>query len=626
MRDGFITSIADDLNIDHQRYRPALLFLNGEFWGIQNIREKVNEHFISSNHSIAPEHIDLLDIQGINEENIVHGTNADYQILINYLETQEMNDPLVQNAIENWIDIESYMSYQAFQIFIDNRDWPGNNIKFWRDHRVGGKWRWILYDTDFGFSIWDSYAYTFNTLSFALDPYGPGWPNPPWSTFVFRKLMENNTFENIFINTYCDMLNTVFQPEFLSNHLDSISGNIESVIPTHRSRWYNNGNWPNSAINWEERLNIMENFGNNRRSYAINHLRNELDLPNLAQLTINISPVEAGSVDLNTLSIEESSWSGYYFPGIPINVSAKPNDGFIFSHWLEFPDSNHTIHVDITNPFTLTAIFTPTELTSGNVVINEINYNSSDDFDPGDWIELFNSGELDLDMSGWIFKDDNDDHVYNFPESTMLNSNSYLIIARYPDLFNTSFPNIEQVLGPFDFGLGGGGDEIRIFDSEGNLKDSVSYDDTDPWPIEPDGNGPTLELINPDLDNALASSWVSSQDYGTPGEENIGDLTSEELEQVLPKETSLLAAYPNPFNGRITIPFQLADYIESEIIIYDILGKEIQRFSMNHFTPGKYNISWNAKNKLGQEVSTGVYFVKLHSTDSKSVEKIIYLK
>ena len=112
----------------------------------------------------------------------------------------------------------------------------------------------------------------------------------------------------------------------------------------------------------------MENFGNNRRSYAINHLRNELGLPNLAQLTINISPVEAGSVDLNTLSIEESSWSGYYIPGIPINVSAKPNDGFIFSHWLEFPDSNHTIHVDITNPSTLTAVFTPTELTSGNVV------------------------------------------------------------------------------------------------------------------------------------------------------------------------------------------------------------------------------------------------------------------
>ena len=66
-----------------------------------------------------------------------------------------MNDPLVQNALENWIDIASYMQYEAVQIFVDNRDWPGNNIKFWRDHRVGGKWRWILYDTDFGFGIWD---------------------------------------------------------------------------------------------------------------------------------------------------------------------------------------------------------------------------------------------------------------------------------------------------------------------------------------------------------------------------------------------------------------------------------------------------------------------------------------
>ena len=105
-------------------------------------------------------------------------------------------------------------------------------------------------------------------------------------------------------------------------------------------------------------------------------------------------------------------------------------------------------------------------------MINEINYNSSDNFNPGDWVELFNSGELDLDMSGWIFKDDNDDHVFNIPEPTILNSNSYLIIARDPDLFNASFPNTEQVIGPFDFGLGGGGDEIRIFDYDGILKAS----------------------------------------------------------------------------------------------------------------------------------------------------------
>ena len=626
LRDGFITSIADNLDIDHQRYRPALLYLNGEFWGIQNMREKVNEHFISSNHSIQPENIDLLDIEGIYESNIVHGTNADYQILLNYLETQNMNDPLVINALENWIDIESYMSYQAFQIFIDNRDWPGNNIKFWRDHRVGGKWRWILYDTDFGFGIWDAYSYTFNTLGYALEPNGPGWPNPPWSTFIFRKMMESSTFENIFINTYCDMLNTVFQPEFLSNHLDSISGNIDNVIPLHRSRWYNNGNWPNSTVNWGERLGIMENFGNNRRSYAINHLRNELDLPNLAQLTINISPAEAGSITLNTLDIEEESWTGYYFPTVPIKLSAKQNDGFQFSHWLEFPDSNRTIHIDITNPFTLTAIFIPTELTPGNVVINEINYNSSDDFNPGDWVELFNSGEMNLDISNWVFKDDDNNHAYIIPESTILNSNSYLILARDLELFNESFQNIEQVIGPFDFGLSGGGDEIRIFDLDGILIDSVSYDDDTPWPIEPDGNGPTIELISPELDNSLASSWGSSQNYGSPGEENSASLVITDLQQILPEKTSLLTTYPNPFNGIVNIPFQIATSINTDIIIYDILGKEIKKIPIENFAPGKYNVTWNAKNHLGQEVSTGVYLIKLQSTISNNVEKVIYLK
>ena len=88
------------------------------------------------------------------------------------------------------------------------------------------------------------------------------------------------------------MLNTVFQPDFLSTHLDSIAEKIENVVPLHRSKWYNNGNWPNSTVNWESRLSAMETFENNRRSYAINHLRNEFNLPNLAQLTINISPLD----------------------------------------------------------------------------------------------------------------------------------------------------------------------------------------------------------------------------------------------------------------------------------------------------------------------------------------------
>ena len=627
LRDGFLTSIADNLDIDHQQYRPAILYINSEFWGIQNIREKINEHFISAHHSIPPEHIDLLDIEGIYDRNIVHGTNADYQILINYLETQNMNDPLVTNALENWIDLESYMSYQAFQIFIDNRDWPGNNIKFWRDHRVGGKWRWILYDTDFGFGIWDPSAYTFNTLDFALDPYGPGWPNPPWSTFVFRKLIENENFKNLFINVYCDMLNTVFQPDFLINHLDSISGQIEDLIPVHRNRWYNDGNWPNSTVNWEWRLEVMENFGNNRRIYAINHIQDQFDLPNLAQIELNIIPHNSGTIKLNTLNIDDPSWSGYYFPDIPIHATAKYNDGFQFSHWLEFPDSSNIIKVNITDPFSLTAVFLPTELTPGTVVVNEINYHSNDDFDSGDWVELFNPGQLDIDISGWSLKDDNNDHIYTFPEETILDSNQYIILSNDLQLFSSQFPNVVSVIGPFDFGLSGGGDEVRIFDENNILIDSINYDDNDPWPLEADGDGATLELINPLLDNSLATSWTSSVNYGSPGMQNSAYLSSlTESKTILPNRSGLLTSYPNPFNGVVHIPFLLSSKMNSSIIIYNILGKIIKEISLQQFDIGRNSIVWDAKDYLGQDISTGIYFVKLKNSSPTNVQKLIYLK
>ena len=627
LRDGFITSLTNNLNIDHQQYRPAVLYLNGEFWGIQNIREKVNEHFLASHHLINAENIDLLDIQGVNEENIVHGTNIDYVNLLDYLENQDMGDPIVQNALEQWIDIESYMSYQAFQIFIDNRDWPGNNIKFWRDHRVGGKWRWILYDTDFGFSIWESNAYTYNTLSFALNPNGPGWPNPPWSTFLFRRMMDNDHFKNSFINIYCDFLNTVFQPDYLISHLDSIANNIEDIIPVHRARWYNNGNWPNSTVNWQNRINTMANFSINRRSYAINHIKNEFDLPNIAQTSLNIVPEGAGSIQLNTLKIIESGWNGYYFPTIPIEARAIPNEGFQFSSWLEFPDSNATILVQVTDPFTLTAVFIPTNLSSGTTVINEINYNSSDDYNSGDWVELINPGEIEIDISDWILKDDDNSHGYTIPDETVIQPNNYLVLAKDMDLFSSSHPDINNVIGPFDFSLSGGGDQVRIFDNAGVLIDSVQYDDIDPWPVEPDGNGPTLELINPTLDNLLSESWAASIDNGTPGAQNSTyDNLSSDLISIIPEKIYLYPSYPNPFNPITTISFDIPNTVvgtmnASSLHVFNINGQRIETLINEAMKPGRHNIQWHPTN-----ISSGVYFLQFKYGEEVITQKITLMK
>ena len=147
------------------------------------MREKVNEHFIASKHNVEADEIDILT----NNSELVHGKTDDYDDLINFINSTNLSFGQNFDYVEDQIDIDNYIMYQVAQIYFNNHDWPGNNIKYWK-HK-DGKWKWIIYDTDFGFGSHPSWLdYHFNTLGFALDENGPGWPNPPWSTLLFRKI------------------------------------------------------------------------------------------------------------------------------------------------------------------------------------------------------------------------------------------------------------------------------------------------------------------------------------------------------------------------------------------------------------------------------------------------------
>jgi len=331
-------------------------------------------------------------------------------------------------------------------------------------------------------------------------------------------------------------------------------------------------------------------------------------------------------VKVNTIDILEPNWQGYYFPSVPIQVKAIQSDGFEFSHWLEFPDSSNAMKLDIQDAMALTAVFLPTELTSGSLVINEINYNSSEDHESGDWIEIFNPGDMHIDVSGYKLKDDNNDHSYNLPDETIIPSGEYLVISNDLEAFSELYSNQIPIVGPFDFGFGGGGDEVRIFDLEGVLIDSVNYDDESPWPIEPDGNGQTLELKNSNLDNELAESWSSSSGFGSPGMQNTNYLNIHDNENQAPSEYSLLPAYPNPFNGSVNIPFTIPYPTNSKIIIFNVLGQKVNEISIEHFGVGKHVIIWNGESELGHGVGTGIYFAQLDINSARDVQKLVYLK
>ena len=348
MRDVMATSLMDGSGLETQAYRPAVVYLNGEYWGFYNIREKVNEHFLDDKIDVDKSEINLLVANG----EVSEGSNVSYNQLINFVRDNSLAVQDNFDYVANQVDIDNLITYLVAQIYFDNWDWPGNNIKFWNSPST--KWRWILYDTDFAFGAWNDVAYDKDTLSFALEENGPGWPNPPWSNLLFRKLMENSQFRHQFINQFADEFNGRFKAASVTQHINAIANSMEPEMERHFQRW---GDGKTVDV-WQSAVSALRNFGNNRLSPLKGYIRNYFGISGMYQLNIAINNPTAGSVQLNSLQLSSATWQGQYFNNIPVSLTAVANQGYVFSHWQgDIDNTNNSVELSRSSNTSLQAVF-----------------------------------------------------------------------------------------------------------------------------------------------------------------------------------------------------------------------------------------------------------------------------
>ena len=605
IKDAAVTSLMSGTDLEYQSHQSVASYINGDYWGLYKIREKVNEHFIASKANISVDDIDLLT----NGFEVVHGTNEDYVNLINFISENSLTIAANYEYVKSQIDIDNFIIYNVIQIYGDNQDWPGNNIKYWKSD--GGKWRWILYDTDFSFSgqwwAWDvNNHYLVNSLNFVLSGNQTNWANAPWATLMLRRLIENIEFRNKFVNRYADELNTRFLASDVVQHFNDIYDVILDEVPDHMQRWNSNDN-PYYFVEH------MINFAVNRPEYAKEHILSELNLPNYHNVSLENSTPEFGFIRVNNnLKIQELIWNGDYFEEVPITLKAVPEFGYTFSHWSGGVDSNEEeINVDVYEEIEITAHFvedqTPADL---NIVINEINYKSSDEFNSDDWIELYNPNSYSVNISNWILADDNDANTYVFPENTIIQEESYLVIVKDIDDFSASFSEISNYVGEFDFGLSSSSDAIRIFNSEMVIQDEVYYTSSFPWPDLGNGDGYTLELISPSLDNSLPESWTNFNEYGSPNEVNSPTASINNIEQIK------AVLWPNPVENSLNITLNIDYSTTYSIDLFDLKGVNLKTIFNGNLGLGDININYQTGN-----LSAGIYLIKISSSDG--IYKII---
>jgi hypothetical protein len=166
---------------------------------------------------------------------------------------------------------------------------------------------------------------------------------------------------------------------------------------------------------------------------------------------------------------------------------------------------------------------TDNAVTDADLMFTEIQYTDAC-FGGDDWVELHNASAASIDLGGWIFKDNDDTHVFTIPTGTLIPAGGYLVLAQSAAQIVANY-GISNVVGDFDFGLSSTGDAVRLFTPWGVPVDQVSYDIVAPWPGPPVGTGPSLSLTSPALDNSLGSSWApSGAPCGTPGLANASDI------------------------------------------------------------------------------------------------------
>lgn len=245
IHDWLSNQLAAPLNMGTTASRPVVLFINGEYWGIYFIEEKVDERYLESHYNVNPDSVNIIAAWGALE----CGSSEDYYNLYYTLAEADLTDPVQYHHFAQRIDIPNLIDYFIFELFSANWDWPVNNVRCWQ--KPGGMWHWVFYDGDCclddeNFPIYDNITYT-----------GPNtWPTAEWSTMFFRKLIESPIFKNQFLLRVEQLNKTYFPYKKTKPYLDKIQRTLREEIPQQVHRFNN----PESPNNWEGACQKIDHF------------------------------------------------------------------------------------------------------------------------------------------------------------------------------------------------------------------------------------------------------------------------------------------------------------------------------------------------------------------------------
>lgn len=511
MRDGVISELAKEMNIDRQAYQPAAVYINGEYYGIQNVREKQNKHYVAENFGYNKEDIDVVKNGGWGSDELVDGNTSDFMKMREYMERTDLSIPENYETAKKYVDIPNFIDYNVLEMYVVNEDWPGNNIAYWHNRKLNTPWRYLLFDADFGLGIWDLEGkVNKDMLKWCTTVGSDNYATADWSTIILRQLLQNEVFTRDFLNATADRLNTTLSPSHIGEVIDSVYDLISDEMYYHKQKW---------GDNWQDGwLDQMRQFGQRRADIMRSQTEEFFATNGSYTLSLAISEEKAGKIHLNTIDVSSFPWSGKYFKNNTIFLTAIPNPGFEFVRWEGAVNTTEkSIEITTDQATNVTAIFNYVG-NEPNVIISEIYYHTYQEGET-EWIEIFNKGTSDINLSNWTITFDRYNQTFTIPEETKMNRYGFLIFANDAQAFCKTHPYIDttdnrvRVINNFNIDFPKDFATITLRDANGCTIDKAYYSEKSSNAQKADGYGYSCKIIDFDSDE---KRWFATARGGMP--------------------------------------------------------------------------------------------------------------
>lgn len=392
LRDALIQrNMGRRADLDWQPWQPAIVMINGEYKGILNIRPRSNEDYVYTFYD-GLEDVTVVE----NWWELKEGEQSQLDAFKAFYEAHGHT----YEEFDAVMDVSEFCNLMIVESFHNNVDFPGNNIEMWRPIADGGRWRWIVKDTDFGMGLYDR-PFNYKYLDWLYDPnfdQNNNWANKYEHTRLFRRLMDIDRFKNMFIDRCAVYMGDFLNGTVLASDLDEMTAVIRSEYKHHRKLF--NEWWPN----YDEEVTKAKNWARNRTTFFYNHLAERLKLGKAVPVTIDRERSDNLKITVNDVPLSGRSFDGRFFAGRKLTLKGETDEpDRVVTKWRIHASGAAQTDVELsgasveyTIPSSATSV-TISSVTGEGSGINEV---PSDEFDMTAPYEVYSISGARLNESG----------------------------------------------------------------------------------------------------------------------------------------------------------------------------------------------------------------------------------